>query len=182
MPQELLPILPPIVQRECVDGSGPKIRPACSPVFRLTCSLIAPGWQRTVRRSESTSPIQVMYFDVSITTARLTVSPDRLVPPPRLTIGAPNSAHARCVATTSSTDLGTTTPSGTWRKFDESLAYSAREPASKRTSPRTLFSRRRLRWPTSTVATSFLVPPGPACTRPGTFAVAVMPAVYPWSV
>ncbi len=110
MPHELLPTLPPIVQRECDDGSGPKISPACSPVLTLTCSLIAPGWQRTVRRSWSTSPIQVMYLEVSITTARLTVSPERLVPPPRLTIGAPNSAHARCVATMSSTVLGTTTP------------------------------------------------------------------------
>src|SRR4051795_6032188 len=133
MPHELLPTLPPIVQRECEEGSGPKMSPACSPVLMFTRSLIAPGWQRTVRCSMSTSPIQDMYFDVSITTARLTVSPDRLVPPPRLTIGAPNSAHARCVATTSSAVLGSTTPSGTWRKFDESLAYMARVPASKRT-------------------------------------------------
>ena len=122
MPQELLPTLPPIVQRECDEGSGPKISPACAPVLMLTCSLIAPGWQRTVRCARSTSPIQVMYFDVSITSARLTVSPERLVPPPRLTIGAPNCAHARWVATTSSTDFGTTTPNGTWRKFEESLA------------------------------------------------------------
>src|SRR3954470_20584736 len=131
MPQELLPMLPPIVQRECVDGSGPKISPACSPVLTFTFSLIAPGWQRTVRCSRSPSPIQVRYFEPSITIARLTVSPDRLVPPPRLTIGAPNCAHARCAATTSSTDLGTTTPSGIWRKFEESLAYIARVPASK---------------------------------------------------
>src|SRR5690348_7110962 len=107
MPHELLPMLPPIVQREWVDGSGPKISPACSPVLTLPCSLIAPGWQRTVRVSRSTSPIHVRYLDVSMTIARLTVSPERLVPPPRLTIGAPNSAHARCVATTSSTDFGT---------------------------------------------------------------------------
>src|SRR5919205_4453062 len=110
MPQELLPTLPPIVQRECVDGSGPKISPACAPVFSLTCSLIAPGWERTVRRARSTPPIHVRYFEQSMTIARLTVSPDRLVPPPRLTIGAPNSAHARWVAMTSSTGVGTTTP------------------------------------------------------------------------
>jgi hypothetical protein len=30
-----------------------------------------------------------MNLDVSMTIARLIVSPDRLVPPPRLTIGAP---------------------------------------------------------------------------------------------
>src|SRR3954454_16467042 len=112
MPHELLPMLPPIVQRECVDGSGPKISPACSPVFSLTFSLIAPGWQRTVRRALSTSPIHVMYFEVSMTIARLTVSPDRLVPPPRLTIGAPNCAHALWVATMSSAVFGTTTPRG----------------------------------------------------------------------
>src|SRR3954454_20236690 len=113
IPHELLPTLPPIVQRECEDGSGPKIRPACCPVLRLTCSLIAPGWQRTVRCSRSTSPIALRYFELSITIARLTVSPDRLVPPPRLTIGAPKRAQARCVATTSCTDRGSTTPSGT---------------------------------------------------------------------
>ena len=111
-----------MVQRSCVEGSGPKTRLACSPVFSLTCSLIAPGWQRTVPRSTPTSPIHVMYFDVSMTMARLTVSPERLVPPPRLTIGAPNSAHAAWVATMSSTVRGTTTPKGTCRKLDESLA------------------------------------------------------------
>jgi hypothetical protein len=87
----------------------------------------------------------VMYFDVSITTARLIVSPERRVPPPRLTIGAPKSAHARWVATMSSALRGRTTPSGTCRKFDASLAYIARDPASKRTSPSTVCSRRRLR-------------------------------------
>ena len=49
-------------------------------------------------------------IDVSITTALFTVLPDRLVPPPRLTIGAPNSAQARCVATMSSAVFGSTTP------------------------------------------------------------------------
>jgi hypothetical protein len=46
---------------------------------------------------------------------KLTVSPERLVPPPRLTSGAPNSRQAAWVAATSSSVFGTTTPMGGWR-------------------------------------------------------------------
>ena len=89
MPQELLPRLPPIVQREWLDGSGPKTRPTCGPIARLTCSLTAPGWTLTVRRSASGAPMACMCLEVSMTIAQFVVSPERLVPPPRLTIGAP---------------------------------------------------------------------------------------------
>ena len=63
------------------------------------------------------------------------VSPDRLVPPPRLRIGAPCRLHTRCVVTTSSVVFGTTTPMGIWRKLDASLAYIASDVVPKRTSP-----------------------------------------------
>src|SRR6201988_1770844 len=99
MPQELLPTFPPIVQRECVEGSGPKTIPTCGPTLRLTCSLIAPGWQITLALSACASPIAVRYFETSITTAKLTVSPERLVPPPRAGRGGPKGGDARCAAT-----------------------------------------------------------------------------------
>ena len=102
--------------------------------------------------------MRVRYLDTSITTAKLTVSPERLVPPPRTRIGAPNSRQAACVATTSSSVLGTTTPIGTWRKLEESVAYSALLAASKRTSPSTVRSSRRLRWPTSTCVAPAIPP------------------------
>jgi hypothetical protein len=37
-------MLPPIVQREWLDGSGPKTMLTLGPKAVLTCSLIAPGW------------------------------------------------------------------------------------------------------------------------------------------
>lgn len=61
-------MLPPMTHREWVEGSGPKIRP-CSPVTLLSCSLITPGSQVTIRRSGSVSPTRVRYFEQSMTTA-----------------------------------------------------------------------------------------------------------------
>ena len=90
MPQELLPTLPPMTQRECDDGSGPNTR-LYRPVCRFSSSLITPVSQVTSRASGLISPIRVRYLEWSMTTAALTVSPDRLVPPPRFRIGAPNS-------------------------------------------------------------------------------------------
>src|SRR3954449_7609686 len=107
-------MLPPIVQRECEDGSGPKTSP-CRPVSSLSCSLITPGSQVTRRPGTSTSPMAVRYLDTSTMTALLTVSPDRLVPPPRTVTGARYREQAFIVSTTSSGVLGTTTPIGTWR-------------------------------------------------------------------
>ena len=80
-------MLPPIVQRECEDGSGPNTRP-CSPVTLLSCSLITPVSAVTRFAAGSTSSMPVRYFEKSMTTALLTVSPDRLVPPPRESTGA----------------------------------------------------------------------------------------------
>ncbi len=81
--------------------------------------------------------MSVRYFEKSITTATLTVSPDRLVPPPRHSTGAWYAWQARTVCTTSSSVFGTTTPIGTCRKFDASLAYIANVAVSNRTSPLT---------------------------------------------
>jgi hypothetical protein len=50
-----------------------------------------------------------------MTTATLQHWPARLVPPPRLSTGAPKSRQVATVATTSSTVRGTTTPIGTCR-------------------------------------------------------------------
>jgi hypothetical protein len=61
-------MLPPITQRECVEGSGPKTSP-CLPVCRFSSSLITPGSQVTSRRSGSISPMLVRYLEWSITTA-----------------------------------------------------------------------------------------------------------------
>src|SRR4051794_16509200 len=114
MPHELLPMFPPIVQRECDDGSGPNTR-FCSPVCSLSCSLMTPVWQVTRRPATSTSPMPVRYLEKSMITALLTVSPDRLVPPPRQVTGARYAEQAFIVCTTSSSVFGTTTPIGTCR-------------------------------------------------------------------
>src|SRR5438270_6164244 len=78
MPQELLPMLPPITHREWVEGSGPNTR-LCCPVCRFSSSLITPGSQVTSLCSGSIWPIRVRCLEWSMTTAWLTVSPDRLV-------------------------------------------------------------------------------------------------------
>src|SRR6185312_7853950 len=114
MPQELLPMLPPTVQRECDDGSGPNTRffvPVCS----LSCSLMTPVSQVIRFPATSTFPIPVRYLEKSMMTALFTVSPERLVPPPRQVTGARYFEQAFIVSTTSSRVFGTTTPIGTCR-------------------------------------------------------------------
>ncbi len=68
MPHELLPMLPPITHRECVDGSGPNTR-FFLPVCRLSSSLMTPGPHVTRRFFSSNSPIRVRYLEWSMTTA-----------------------------------------------------------------------------------------------------------------
>jgi hypothetical protein len=80
-------MLPPMVHREWEDGSGPKTRPYL-PVAWFNCSLITPGSAVTTLRAGSIFPIPVRYLEKSMTTATLTVSPERLVPPPRDSTGA----------------------------------------------------------------------------------------------
>ena len=50
-----------------------------------------------------------------MSTATLQPCPARLVPPPRITIGAPNLRQSSTVPTIASVERGITTPIGTWR-------------------------------------------------------------------
>lgn len=52
-PHALLPIMPPRVQRECVDGSGPKVSP-CGRTASRSRSRTSPGWTTAVRAAGST--------------------------------------------------------------------------------------------------------------------------------
>ncbi len=61
-------MLPPMVHRECDDGSGPKTSPD-RPVARFSSSLMTPGSAVTSRRSGSMSPMPVRYLELSMTTA-----------------------------------------------------------------------------------------------------------------
>ena len=115
MPQELLPIMPPKVAYSWVEVSGAKVSSCRLSVRFASWSRITPGCTRAILRSGSISTISRMYFDVSITTATLVVSPERLVAQPRGSTGAPCSRQARTAATTSSACFGITTPSGGWR-------------------------------------------------------------------
>ena len=53
-----------------------------------------------------------MCLEKSITTARPTACPARLVPAPRASTGTPNPAAVETTAAASSPSLGNTTPSG----------------------------------------------------------------------
>src|SRR5438094_7084314 len=141
-PHELLPIIPPSVQFMCVEGFGPKLRPApdsCS----LSTSRTMPGSTRQVRAALSTDSRRLQYLDQSSTTAVLVHCPARLVPPPRERTGAPCARHTATVSAAASTVRGTITPTGTCRKFDPSVEYAARLPASNLTSPSTRSRRSR---------------------------------------
>ena len=96
-PQELLPIIPPSVQRLCVAGSGAKVR-SCffggvAQRVEHDAGLDAGELLRRVELQDA-----CMYFEKSRTTATLQHWPARLVPPPRESTGAPNSRHAATVA------------------------------------------------------------------------------------
>ena len=113
-PHELLPIMPPSVQRECVAGSGAKVRPCASAASRSE-SHTTPGSTRASRAVASIDSTRSRYFEQSITTATLTVCPLSEVAPPRARTGTPLAAQTRMTATMSSTLRGSTTPIGTWR-------------------------------------------------------------------
>jgi hypothetical protein len=68
------------------------------------------------------SRMRVRYLERWRITAALHACPARLVPPPRLVTGTPKRRQIPIVAMTSSTVRGTTTPTGTCRKFDASVA------------------------------------------------------------
>src|SRR5215472_4231627 len=141
-PHELLPIIPPSVQFMCVDGFGPKLRPVVDS-WSLSTSSTMPGSTTQVRAALSTDNSRWQYLDQSSTTAVLVHCPARLVPPPRDRTGAPCARHTATASAAASTVCGTTTPIGTCRKFDPSVEYAARLPASNLTSPSTRSSSSR---------------------------------------
>jgi hypothetical protein len=120
-PHELLPIMPPSVQLSWVAGSGPYSRPYGASC-RLRTSSTMPGSTTQVLASASTLISRSQCLDQSITTAVLQHSPARLVPPPRDSTGARCSRQTARASTAASTVRGTTTPIGTWRKFEASVA------------------------------------------------------------
>src|SRR5882762_578451 len=113
-PQELFPIIPPIVQRLCEEGSGAKVSWWISARLRKA-SRTTPGCTRANFCAVSISRMRFMYFVKSSTTATLQHWPARLVPAPRGSTGAPNLRHAATVATTSWSSRGTTNPMVIWR-------------------------------------------------------------------
>ncbi len=113
-PHALLPIIPPSVQRLCVDGSGPNVRP-CGAAAARSRSSTRPGWTTALRRAGSSSTSALTCRDVSMTTPPPTALPATLVPPPRGVNGTPYSRQAATTATMSSVSAGQTTPSGTRR-------------------------------------------------------------------
>ncbi|CAM5485426.1 hypothetical protein SGLAM104S_08801 [Streptomyces glaucescens] len=113
-PQELLPIIPPRVQRLCVDGSGPKRSP-CGAAASWSRSRTSPGWTTAVRAPGSRASTRFMCRVKSSTTPVPVACPAIDVPPPRATTGTPRSRHTSSAAATSSASRGATTPSGTRR-------------------------------------------------------------------
>ncbi len=113
-PHALLPIMPPRVQRECVDGSGPKASPYPRAASRSR-SRTRPGWTTAVRASGSRDTRAFMCRVRSSTTPVPVAWPAMEVPPPRGTTGTPAPAQIRRAAATSSASRGQTTPTGTRR-------------------------------------------------------------------
>ena len=105
-PHELLPIIPPSVQRLCVDGIGRERQ-----VVRF-CGVArrdrgrCPAARARPALPDRASRMRFRYFEKSMTTATLQHWPARLVPAPRGRIGAPNSRHAAIAAATSSSSSG----------------------------------------------------------------------------
>ncbi len=113
-PHALLPIMPPRVQREWVEGSGPKVSPYGRAASRSRSST-RPGWTTAVRASGSSDTRAFMCRVRSSTTPTPVACPAIDVPPPRGTTGTPASAQIRSAAATSCASRGATTPTGTRR-------------------------------------------------------------------
>ena len=106
--------MPPMVQRAWVLGSTGKNSPCGrSAAFRWPST--SPGSTSAVRARASTASTRRRCLLQSITSARLTVWPHWLVPPPRASTGTPASRQIASAAATSSMLRGTITPIGiTW--------------------------------------------------------------------
>src|SRR5690625_1002858 len=150
-PQELLPIIPPMVQLRWVEGCGPYRSPVEASCWFRSSSTI-PGSTTQVWFSSSTLSRRLQYFVQSSTTAVFVHWPARLVPPPRESTGTWCSRHTAIASAPAATVRGITTAIGTCRKFEASVEYAARLPSSKRTSPSTRSRRSRSRCSSVVVA------------------------------
>ena len=103
--------MPPIVARLAVEVSGPKII-LCGASAAARSLRTTPGWTRAQPASALTSTIRFMYLEKSITTARPTACPARLVPPPRGSTGTPARRVVSSAACTSAASRGRITPIG----------------------------------------------------------------------
>ena len=138
LPAELLPIIPPSVARLLVEVSGPNVSP-CRAAARFSCSCTTPGWTRARRASASIARILFMCREKSMTTARPTVCPARLVPAPLGRTGTPNSAAVATTAAASLPSRGNTTPIGSIAYMLASRENRCLVYASNRTPPPTAF-------------------------------------------
>ena len=108
----MFPIIPPIVQRLWVDGSGPKRKP-CGAAAACNADCTTPGSTRAVCASGSISRILFRCRDVSKINPGPTALPAQDVPAPRVVTGMPTVRAASRTAAVSSTVRGWATACGT---------------------------------------------------------------------
>ena len=113
-PQALLPIAPPMVAREWVEGSGPNRSP-CGAAAAVMSSSTVPGSTSAVCCSGSMWSTRLRCRDRSSTRPVESALPAIEVPPPRVTIGASSSRQTARAAMISSALRGNATTSGTTR-------------------------------------------------------------------
>ncbi len=109
-----MPIIPPMVQRVWVEGSGPNLSP-CGAAARWSTACTTPGWTVAVRASGSTESTRLRYLEVSTTMPGPTALPAIDVPAPRIVTGAPDARATSSTAWISSVERGRTTTWGTTR-------------------------------------------------------------------
>ena len=106
--------MPPMVQRVCVEGSGPKRRPSGT-ACRCSAACTTPGWTRAVRASRSIPSTRCRCLLVSSTIPAPIAFPAIEVPAPRMVIGVAVSRATASVASISSVLRGRTTTRGAIR-------------------------------------------------------------------
>ena len=111
-PPAFVATLPPIVDHGALAGSGGYQRPRSAQAARRS-SLTTPGWT-TARRSTGLISVIAVICSVDRTTHPSTAlaPPDRPVPAPRVTSGAPCARQARTTAWTSVVLCGRTSATG----------------------------------------------------------------------
>jgi hypothetical protein len=117
----LLPIIPPIVHRLWVEGSGPKRSPYGA-AARCKDACTTPGSTTAVRASASMATTRVRCREVSTTMPRPMALPAIEVPAPRIVRGVPEVRATSSTAESSSPCRGRTTTAGTTRWIEASEA------------------------------------------------------------